>query len=392
MVRFGLALLLVLAGTCVAETPSSWKDSKSITLGERKVTLSEPVLVARSKGFLWFPTMTRLSGGEFFAVLSTGGDEVVANRKAVTTWSADGFTWSKPTTIDPEGDLYVESTLRLANGDELLFPFNLYPRPGGMGGAYQIVSGQKGKREVKLVKEGLVVTGWPRPDRSFNPKLGLAGFGFNGQTLQLKEGVYLATLYGYFKDAKRYSLVLAESQDGVQWKIRSVIADEHCKVSGGEGPCESALCRLKDGRLMCIYRVASGQPYGQSWSKNDGRTWTEPAAMNKVFSVQPSLAVIKDGTVVLSGGRPGLFAWLNSAGDGKDWHSVDVLAHHNACVPKERIVHPERTTSYTEVAVIDDRHVLLMYDRVPHGWRAIPAGSEETNSVWVVRLTIEPAR
>ena len=79
-----------------------------------------------------------------------------------------------------------------------------------MGGIYQVVSGQRGKREVRLVKEGLTVTGWPRPDRSFNEKLGLSGFGFNGQTLVSKDGCYLATLYGHFKDAKRYSLVLVE--------------------------------------------------------------------------------------------------------------------------------------------------------------------------------------
>ena len=91
----------------------------------------------------------------------------------MVTWSGDGgLTWSEPSSIDPKGDLYAESTLRLTNGDELLYPFNLYPRPGGMGDPYQVVSGRKGNREVRLVKEGVTVTGWPRPDKSFNPKLG----------------------------------------------------------------------------------------------------------------------------------------------------------------------------------------------------------------------------
>src|SRR5262249_51338162 len=178
--------------------------------------------------------------------------------------------------------------------------FNLYPRPGGMGAPYQLVSGQKGKREVRLVQDGVTVTGWPRPDQSFNPKLGLSGFGFNGQTVRSKDGAYLATLYGHFRNAKRYSLVLAESGEGVRWKIRSIIADANCKLKGDEGPCESALCRLQDGRLMCVFRLASNVPYGQTWSRDEGRTWTEPIAMANAFSVQPSLAVMKDGTVVLS--------------------------------------------------------------------------------------------
>lgn len=50
------------------------------------------------------------------------------------------------------------------------------------------------------------------------------------------------------------------------------------------------------------------------------------------------------------------------------------------------------TTGYTEVAVVDDTHLLIIYDRVPNGWVAIPADSKETNSVWVVRVAMTPAR
>jgi len=102
--------------------------------------------------------------------------------------------------------------------------------------------------------------------------------------------------------------------------------------------------------------------------------------------------------VVLSGGRPGLFLWINSDGSGLTWKRLDLLAHHNACVPKEPIKTVktletgEMTTGYTEVAVLDDTHLLVIYDRVPHGWSAIPADSTKTNSVWVVRVTMEAAR
>lgn len=49
-------------------------------------------------------------------------------------------------------------------------------------------------------------------------------------------------------------------------------------------------------------------------------------------------------------------------------------------------------TGYTEVAVLDDMHLLVIYDRVPNGWLAIPTDSKETNSAWVVRVTMEAAR
>jgi hypothetical protein len=304
----------------------------------------------------------------------------------MTAWSNDGgLTWSKT-----RAALYGDSYLKLKNGDHLLLPYYLYPRQSGMGAPYQIIP--KAKQEVRVVQNGVTVTGWPRPDRTFDPKVGMSGFVFNGQTVTLKDGRYLATLYGYFKDAKRYSVVAAHSADGVHWKIRSTIAGEHCPLKGNEGPCEAALCRLKDGRLMCVFRLASNVPYGQTWSNNEGKTWTKPVAMANAFSVQPSLAVMRDGTVALSGGRPWLYAWFNLDGTGKDWQRVDIQASHNVCHPREKIVHQENTSSYTEIVALDDRHLLYIYDRIPKGWHAIPKDSTDTNSVWVVRITMEKTK
>jgi hypothetical protein len=382
-------LLLLVAGLPSSRTgaadpkPPAWKTAATVDLKGLKVSLSEPVLVARSKGYLWFPTLLRLENSDLLAILSNYPDAHTASATSLVCWSGDGgLTWS-----EPKEALYSDSNLRLANGDHLLLPYYLYPQQDGMGAPYQLVP--KGKREIRTVKEGVRVAGWPRPDRSLEPKLGLSGFVFNGQTVTLTDGGYLATLYGYFKDTKRYSLVVAESRDGVDWKVRATVADENCKLKGSEGPCEAALCRLKDRRLMCVYRMNSGDPYGQSWSSDEGRTWTEPAAMKDTFSVQPSLAVLKDGTVVLSGGRPNLYAWFNLDGSGKDWQRLALHEHHNACHPKEPIDKPGHTSSYTEIIALDDTHLLYIYDRVPHGWSSIPKDSPDTNGVWVVRLTLE---
>ena len=108
-----------------------------------------------------------------------------------------------------------------------------------------------------------------------------------------------------------------------------------------------------------------------------------------VFSVQPSLAVLKDGTIILSGGRPGLYLWVDLEGKAKAWQRVDLLAHHNAAVPKEKIPEAKNTSAYTEVVALDDQTVAVVYDRIPHSWSAIPRGSTDTNSVWVVRARLE---
>ena len=375
------------------QTEPRWELTKTVSYQGIEVSLSKPRLVARSRGYLWFPTMTRLSGGELFANFSTNLDAVVADRTASASWSADdGLTWSEPTSIKPEGDLYAETMLRLKNGDQLLLPFNLYPDGEAMRGWQQTVSGKPGERRVTCIDKSLTVSGWPQPDRSFNEKLGLSGFGFNGHGLMGNDGQYLATMYGYFKGDSRYSLVMVESADGLAWKYRSLIAGADCPLAGREGPCESQTVRLKDGRLMNIFRLDSSVSYGQTFSDDDGRTWSPPLAMKEAHSVQPSIAIMKDGTLVLTGGRPGVFAWINTSGDGGDWLQVDLLGNHNKQHSEERIsvggafTLAEQTTSYTEVVPLDEQSVLVMYDRIPHGWSAIPRDSQDTNSIWVVKL------
>lgn len=385
MRRLTLVLLVTIPATLVmsAEPPVS-KSTRSIDLPSYRVRLSQPVLVARSKGFLWFPTIHRLPDGKLLAVMSDYADTHVKRATAKLSWSGDGGTTWTATKPGIYGDVAVPQP----NGDLLLLPYYLYPQKTGMGAPAQIVP--KGKEEVIDAGEA-TFTNWPKPDKNFEPKLGLAGFVTNGQIVPRAGNGWLMTLYGWFKDDKRYSLVVAESDEGKNWKVRSVIAGPECKLPGGEGPCEAALARLKDGRLLCVYRLASNVPYGHSFSSDDGKTWTEPASLPKdVFSVQPSLVVLKDGAIALSGGRPGIFLYLNAAGDAKTWEKVDLMAHHNATVPtKETIVAVGNTSAYTEVVALDDKNLLVIYDRIPHSWNAIPNDSKETNSVWVVRVTLE---
>lgn len=365
-----------------------WDMVKTVELSGVTAKLSRPVLVHRSKGFLWFPTIMSLSNGEILAMLNDYADVVVSHPTAMVCWSSDGgLTWSKPRPV-----IYGDSNFRLPSGDQIILPYNLYPAPENtVTGPYQIC--RKGERELRVVKEGLKVTGWPRADKP-DPKRGVSGFVFNGGGVKLKDGNFLATLYGYFKDTKRCSLVAADSKDGAGWKIRTIIADENCKLQGPDGPTEAATCRLKDGRLMCIFRLGAGFPYGQVFSDDEGKTWTEPVAMKEVFSVQPCLQVLKNGAVVLSGGRPGLFLWINREGDGKKWQRVDMRANHNACQPDDAITKvttegDSNTTAYTRIVQTGDNELLYVYDRIPNGWRGLPKDSPATNSVWVMQVRLQ---
>ena len=311
-----------------------------------------------------------------------------------------GLSWDEPRAIGGAG----LSHLILPDGTAAVIPYYLRPRADGAIGSPCNVIVPNG--QLAMRPHGMEVTGWPRPLAMLTPGLGTVGFVFNGQVLRARSGEYLTTLYGTFEGDSRYSLVMAESADGFKWRFRAQIAGADCPLEGNEGPCESALCRLADGCLMCVFRLASFVRYGQTFSTDEGHTWSVPVNIPPM-SVEPSLAVLADGVVALSGGRPGIFVWFNPDGVGRDWQGVDIVAAHNsASLPADHIEPDSRrawlgveemrrtgvtghSSCYTELVALDERTLLLIYDRIGFGWAPIPDDSDETKSIWVMRLQVE---
>ena len=370
------------------ETKHSWIDHQTLNVGDVRVTLSEPVAVGRSRGYYWFPNLWQLRTGDLFCTISPVADIHMSTIPYLATWSRDGgLTWSEPVVTNDGG----QTLLELASGEAILLPYFMRRKAEGLGARYNRMPA--GTRTLAYEATGVCVTGIPGPDRAYKPSLDTAGIVFNGQTLHLNDGSYLATIYGGLLDFPGSRIFAVKSTDGVNWAVESLIADVSSNLPGKEGPGESAILRLKDGRILCVFRVGSAFPYGQSWSSDEGKSWSAPVAMQGVFSVQPSLARLGDGTVALAGGRPGLYLWLNEDGSGTAWQRVDMLAHHNVCCPTEPIPYSDdlkeqRTSAYTEVVAVDDHTLLYMYDRIPNGWRPIPEEMNDTNSVWLVRVTV----
>lgn len=379
-------------------------EASTVALDGLTVSLSKPVLVRRSRWYCWFPSLVRLPNGHLWASMSTLADIHVSSSAITLMRSRDGgASWEEERCVVDGG----YSHILLPDGSAQLQPFHLRPADGAMVAPCNRISPDGG---LSYHVKGVAVTGWTRPDKPFvaRPELGITGFVFNGQSVVAADGTYLATLYGTFVGDARYTLLLVESPDGQTWQIRSTIAGPDCPLEGKEGPCESAICRLADGRLMCVFRLASFVPYGQCFSEDDGRSWTEPTAM-PAHSVEPSLQVLADGTVALSGGRSGIAVWFNADGTGTGWDPVDVVAHHNRCCAPGDGINPDSTLAwtpreemlaqglggfsscYTELARLDECTLLLVYDRLGLGWHAIPDGSDESNSVWAVRLAVDSA-
>jgi hypothetical protein len=373
----------------MAENAAGWIDSATVDLEGMSVTLSQPRLIGRRRSYFWFPNLWTMPNGDLLSTIAPVPDIHLSGVPYLVLWSQDGgLSWSEPFVSCDGG----QTLLHLHSGDSILLPYDLRPRPQGVGAPHNHFP--TGQRVFDYVPTGVVITGMPAPVPLIVPGLDVAAFSFNGQTLWLEDGTYLATAYGHFEGDDRDSIVAVESTDGTNWSVRSVVADAACPVPGSGGPSESAICRLQDGRIMCVFRVESKLPFGQTWSSDEGRTWTPAVTMSGPFSVQPSLAVMDSGAVALSGGRPGLYLWLNANGDGQDWRQIDILAHHNSCQPQEQILYSEdlsrqQTTAYTEVVAVDERTLLYIYDRVPNGWRRIPEDMDDTNSVWLVRATVQ---
>src|SRR5262245_34011835 len=111
-------LFLAAASPLQAADPNKsgegWKTTKTVELKGLKVSLSSPVLVARSQGYLWFPTLYKLADGNLLALMSDYADMHTTTSTSMASWSSNGgLTWTKPTPGQ-----YGDSGLRLPSGDE----------------------------------------------------------------------------------------------------------------------------------------------------------------------------------------------------------------------------------------------------------------------------------
>ncbi|MCI0624027.1 MAG: glycoside hydrolase [Acidobacteria bacterium] len=175
--------------------------------------------------------------------------------------------------------------------------------------------------------------------------------------IELPEGRILATLYGYFEGDNvpiamdhpnmkgpvpgfnKYRTLLAESKDrGASWSFVSTIAYD--PNLGQEGPCEPALARLRDGRLLCIMRTGyTHHPMVTSYSRDLGRTWSKPVSTG-LTGVDPQLIVLSNGLVACAygvkeydGNRRERRIMFSGDG-GKTWsHNTVVYAGYGGSYP-----------------------------------------------------------
>ena len=138
--------------------------------------------------------------------------------------------------------------------------------------------------------------------------------------VRTKDGDLLMALYGYAKDAPvpgKYTVAFYSSFDeGVTWAYSSRVDVTQAMTTPGEGPCEPSMVTLADGRVLAAFRLSGGIPLWQSYSFDNGQSWTPPKAMiGKAasggagmipYGVWPELLLLSNGALVLGSGRPGI--------------------------------------------------------------------------------------
>eukprot|EP00937_MAST-01D_sp_MAST-1D-sp2_P001775 g1775.t1 len=231
---------------------------------------------------------------------------------------------------------------------------------------------------------------------------------------------WLTTLYGHGEGpyrhwSRRPTAYVARSPDGgATWSLRSKLEWRPAFGDASDGPGEPTLARLRDGRLLLVFRADSTSYYWKAYSADDGESWSEPEVMGQ-WSVRPQLRLLSNGLLVLGGGRPGIKLWVCADGRGEAWGEINIAAEHNKMVraarpellyaakvtnassPASGRADPPNTSSYTSIFEVfegeggpDGVHstVVVSYDRLANGWAGPPGAWGDADTMLTMRLTL----
>lgn len=155
---------------------------------------------------------------------------------------------------------------------------------------------------------------------------------FMRSIIERKDGSLVALMAGWFKSdtalcpygrGRPYSrtYVCQSADRGATWEYLTTIGYDQI---GSEGYNEAAMRRLPNGEWLAVLRTGSetdvncqDNPIMWSVSNDEGRTWSKPERTG-VEGAYPSLAILSDGTVAMSYGRPGAML-VFSHDRGRTW-------------------------------------------------------------------------
>jgi len=372
-------------------------DFTSYAMNGLRARLSAPRVVAdTSVGRCWYPDILKFATGELMLNYSVNADtnENTANAQAVCLSFDGGATFDF--TYDVNGFHNGGGEPRVSLPDGRIVGTSTFLKPDAPGDARSFAAHRwtydRGGRRYSVEPWGAKVEGlphgvppYPAPSRTWWSRIN-----WFSDIVPLEDGSWVSTISLRFAgDELESTVAVASPDEGRHWEYLSTIAGPADTPGANEGFDEPCLLRLDSGELLCVSRVGSGadQQLARSYSPDGGQTWS-PLDRLPAYSVAPQLCKLQNGALLLATGRPGLFLWLSADPRGKAWQSIDLIAHHNAAVPQWPMT-AGQTTAYTALVEVEPNRALLVYDRAPFGWDAVPAESGERSQIWMVEVRSE---
>ena len=373
-------------------------DMQEVRWDGLHLLLSRPRVVAETTvGHCWYPDLLKFSTGELMLNYSLNADanENQHNSQAVLLSTDQGQTFDFAYDVNGFHNGGGEPRISLPSGQIVGPSTFLKPDPPGQWRRFvaHYWRYENGGRCYTVEPWGVVVEGLPHDVEPWGQasRTWWARINWFSDIVALDEDSWITTLSLRYQGHERDSTVALVSEDGGRhWCYLSTIAGPDSVPDAQEGFDEPCLIRLADGDLMCISRVGSGadQPLARTYSSDGGRTWSIPDRL-PAYSVAPQILRLQNGVLALSTGRPGLFLWLSSDPRGREWQSLNVMAHHNAVLESPSHLNANQTTAYTALVEVSANRFFLVYDRTPFGWQSVPEDARERSQIYLLEVQVQ---
>jgi Neuraminidase (sialidase) len=272
-----------------------------------------------TSGLGYFPVAIRLKNGDVLTVVRGGAPHIgVKGRLDMVRSKDEGKTWSKPwTAIDESQDDRNPALGQLRDGTVVL--------------AYAIASGYddtgerfKGSRNERIFDGVYLIFSkdngqtWTKPVRDetihkFYSSVAGAAVSPYGKIVQLRDGTALMAVYfDFYGDRGHESWVFRSRDNGKTWTEPALI---------GKRFNETGILALRDGRVLAALRSEKGGHLAIAESTDQGRTWSSPEQVTKDSEHPGDLIQLRDGRVLLSYGErnPPRGARAILSADGRKW-------------------------------------------------------------------------
>ncbi len=351
------------------------------------VRVGKTVEITASYNYCWFPTVHRFSSGAILATMRMSPDEASPEGEfsAYCLSSDGGQTWSRRYPMGGGANVdaaYSQSPL--ADGAIWVLGAgyaSIEPYPPGQRTDFHatLTKFSRNGMEIQQIRDARIHLSEPvqfEPATLYATKAKDASELREVPTAQPwgaiidgPGGEWLNTFYCVTeRDRRQGRVVLIRSVDhGQTWDQYGIVAalQPHEKPwpwMGKEGPNEAGLVRFSESRLYCIFRTGNAEYLGETWSLDDGKTWSTPVSTG-LRGVAPHLRLLSNGLLACTFGRPGPVTIMFSADEGKNWVG-------------NTPIFDGVSTHYSDVIELEPGKLLVIYDKTPDGGNPNPCSGK----------------